>query len=195
MSAEKAALRQAIRARYPGKSQRDAESARLCAAIAQSSLFRRAKVVAGYVPMAREADIMPLLHRTLDLGKTLLLPRVEGARQMTIRQISDLSALISGAYGIPEPPESAPTVSPDAIDLLLTPLEGIAPDGTRLGKGGGYYDALLPLKNGIALGCALPWQWAEVIPRESWDIPLDACVDGERIRYFTDGKACQNHER
>ena len=134
MSTEKAALRKAIRARYPGKSQRDAESARLCAVIAQSDLFRRANVVAGYVPMAREADIMPLLRLTLDLGKTLLLPRVEGARQMTMRQICDLSALIPGAYGIPEPPESAPILLPDAIDLLLTPLEGVAPDGTRLGK-------------------------------------------------------------
>lgn len=188
MSTEKAALRKAIRARYPGKNQRDAESARLCAVIAQSDLFRRANVVAGYVPMAREADIMPLLRLTLDLGKTLLLPRVEGARQMTMRQIRDLSALIPGAYGIPEPPESAPILSPDAIDLLLTPLEGIAPDGTRLGKGGGYYDGLLPLKNGIALGCALPWQWVDDIPRESWDIPLGACVDGNEIQYFSGGK-------
>ena len=104
MSTEKAAMRKAIRARYPGKSQRDAESVRLCAVIAQSNLFRCANVVAGYVPMAREADIMPLLRLTLDLGKTLLLPRVEGARQMTMRQICDLSALIPGAYGIPEPP-------------------------------------------------------------------------------------------
>ena len=95
MSAEKAALRKAIRARYPGKNQRDAESARLCAVIAQSDLFRRANVIAGYVPMAREADIMPLLRLTLDLGKTLLLPRVEGARQMTMRQIRDLSAPVS----------------------------------------------------------------------------------------------------
>lgn len=126
MNTEKAAMRKAIRARYPGKNQRDAESARLCAVIAQSDLFRRANVVAGYVPMAREADIMPLLRLTLDLGKTLLLPRVEGARQMTMRQICDLSALIPGTYGIPEPPESAPLLSPDAIDLLLTPLEGVA---------------------------------------------------------------------
>ena len=195
MNAEKATLRQAIRARFPGKSQRDAESETLCAAIAQSDLFRRAKVVAGYVPMAREADVLPLLRLALQSGKILLLPKVEGARQMTMRQMDDLSLLIPGAYGIPEPPDDAPIISPDAIDLLLTPLEGIAPDGTRLGKGGGYYDTLLPLKNGIALGCALPWQWVVHVPRESWDVPLDACVDGEKIRYFTDGKACQNHER
>lgn len=41
---------------------------------------------------------------------------------------------------------------------------------------------------GIALGCALPWQWVDDIPRESWDIPLGACVDGEKIRYFSGGK-------
>lgn len=37
-------------------------------------------------------------------------------------------------------------------------------------------------------GCALPWQWVDDIPRESWDIPLGACVDGEEIRYFSGGK-------
>ena len=88
MSTEKAALRKAIRARYPGKNQRDAESARLCAVIAQSDLFRRANVVAGYVPMAREADIMPLLRLTLDLGKTLLLPRAADDHAANLRLVS-----------------------------------------------------------------------------------------------------------
>ena len=32
------------------------------------------------------------------------------------------------------------------------------------------------------------WQWVDDIPRESWDIPLGACVDGEEIRYFSGGK-------
>ena len=40
----------------------------------------------------------------------------------------------------------------------------------------------------LVLGCALPWQWVDDIPRESWDIPLGACVDGEEIRYFSGGK-------
>ena len=48
------------------------------------------------------------------------------------------------------------------------------------------YDAVQVI--GIALGCALPWQWVDDIPRESWDIPLGACVDGEEIRYFSGGK-------
>lgn len=184
MSAEKAALRREIRARFPGQTQRDEESARMCDAIAKSDLFRRARVIAGYMQMAREADIAPLLHLTLDTGKTLLLPKVEGAQRMTMRRVNSLSALIPGAYGLAEPAADAPVVSPDTIDLLLTPLEGIDPSGTRLGKGGGYYDALLPLKNGIALGCALSWQWVAYVPRESWDMPLDACMDGEEIRFF-----------
>lgn len=184
MSAEKAALRREIRAHFPGKAQRDEESARMCGAIASSDLFRHARVIAGYMPMAREADITPLLRLALDTGKTLLLPKVEGARRMTMRQVSSLSALIPGVYGLAEPSADAPAVSPDTIDLLLTPLEGVDPSGTRLGKGCGYYDALLPLKNGIALGCALSWQWVAHIPRESWDMPLDACMDREEIRFF-----------
>ncbi len=86
-------------------SQRDAESASLrrdCAKRPVPPRKCRCRVCAD----GAEADIMPLCADTLDLGKTLLLPRVEGARQMTMRQICDLSALIPGAYGIPEPPES-----------------------------------------------------------------------------------------
>lgn len=196
MSAEKAALRRAIRARFPGKAQRDAQSERICHAIAQSPLFYCANVIGGYMPMAREADITPLLRLALAQGKTLLLPKVEGTRQLSMRRIDSLSALVCGAYGIAEPPADSPVVSPDTMNLLLTPLEGIDPAGIRLGKGGGYYDALLPLKNGVALGCALPWQWVAQVPRESWDIPLDACTDGEEIRYFAADKVrCQYHER
>ena len=40
----------------------------------------------------------------------------------------------------------------------------------------------------LVLGCALPWLWVDDIPRESWYIPLCACVDGDEIRYFSGGK-------
>lgn len=106
-----------------------------------------------------------------------------------------MSALIPGAYGIPEPPESAPILLPDAIDLLLTPLEGIAPDGTRLGKGGGYYDGLLPLKNGIALGCALPWQWVDDIRAKAGIFRWAPVWTGRRFGTSAAGRIRQNHER
>lgn len=181
---DKAVLRRTIRGLYPGDEARNAHSAALCRQVLGWPVYQQAQVVCGYVPLRREADIMPLLRDVLSSGKCLVLPRVEGEGRMTLRRVETLEALLPGAYGIPEPGENAPLVRPEEIDLLLTPLEAIDETGMRLGKGGGYYDRLLPQIRGLSAGMALPWQRVREVPREPWDRPLDAVVDSEGITLF-----------
>lgn len=181
---EKALLRRAVRGLYPGEEARNAHSAALCRRVLDWPMYQRAKVICGYVPLRREADIMPLLRDALASGKQLVLPRVEGAGRMTLRRVEALEALVPGAYGIPEPREDAWHVPPEKLDLVLVPLEAVDDTGMRLGKGGGYYDRLLPQVRGISAGMALPWQWVRQVPREPWDRPLDAVVDSEGITLF-----------
>ena len=64
------------------------------------------------------------------------------------------------------------------------PLEGVDRKGFRLGKGGGYYDRLLADCMAYTLGCALSWQWADQVPRDTWDIPLHAVADDQGIHEF-----------
>lgn len=182
MRAEKQALRQAVRGRFPGREARDGESARICDHIAAWPVYQRARVVAGYIPLTREADVTSILSDALAAGKTLLLPKVEGERRMTLRRVERLSGLVAGRWGLKEPPEDAPIVSAGAAELLLIPLEAVDETGARLGKGGGYYDTLLEETAGVTLGVALSWQWVEKVPRERWDKPLDAvaCIEGIR---------------
>lgn len=178
---DKQALRRAVRARYPGARARDEESGRICAHVLVWPAYRRARVLAAYMPLAWEADVTPILADALRSGKTLLLPRVEGERRMTLRRVDSLEALEINRWGLPEPPETAEIVPAGAAELLLTPLEAVDPRGVRLGKGGGYYDALLEETTGVTLGVALSWQRVERVPRDEWDKPLDAVADAEGI--------------
>lgn len=179
---DKQALRKAVRARYPGPDERNRESHLLCGHVLAWHEYRRASVVAGYMPLPWEADVTPILADALRAGKMLLLPRVEGERLMTLRRVDSLDGLVTNSWGLLEPPEGAPVVPAEKAELLLVPLEAVDGQGMRLGKGGGYYDALLTRKTGVTLGVALSWQRVAHVPAQPWDKPLDAVVDPEGIQ-------------
>ena len=181
---DKAALRRRVREAFPGQAARDAESALICRHVLDWEGYLSAKIIGGYMPMAHEADVTAILLDALKQGKTLLLPRCGRKPDMVFHRVQSLEELVPGAYGLLEPAPDAPVVEPGCIDLLLTPLEALTPDGWRLGKGGGYYDHLLQAHDLMTLGVALSWQWVEALPRESWDRPLRAAADRSGIRLF-----------
>lgn len=181
---EKAALRKQVRALWQGKERRDWESERLCAHVLAWPAYERASCVAAYVPLAREADVTPVLADCLKRGKTLLLPRVERAGQMTLRRVSAWPQLRTGAFGLLEPGEETETVPPEMVELMLVPLEAVDGRGVRLGKGGGYYDRMLAACRAVTLGAALSWQRVARVPEEEWDQPLQAVADWEGIHLF-----------
>ena len=180
---DKKALRRLVRTRFDAAS-RNVQSERICSHVLAWEVYRRAKVIGGYMPMGHEADVTPILWDALTQGKTLALPRCGCAPEMTFHRVGALEELACGAYGLKEPAPSAPLVAPEEIDLLLTPLEAIDRQGMRLGKGGGYYDRLLGLCPVPALGIALSWQWVEEVPAQPWDRPLTAAADEEGIHLF-----------
>ena len=83
-----------------------------------------------------------------------------------------------GAFGIPEPvPEKGMTVTPEDIDLVVSPCSSFDETFMRLGMGGGYYDRFLPkcAKADVML-VAYECQRAEKIPAEDWDVPVPCIV-------------------
>ena len=181
----KAGLRRTVRAAFPGDDERQAASEAMCRALMDWEVYRRAKTVGAYVPLRREADVWPVLQEVLSSGRTLVLPRVEREGEMTLRRVEELQQLIPGTYGIPEPAPDAPVMAAEALELLIVPLEAIDRRGMRLGKGGGYYDRLLPHTDCLTVGAVLPWQWVESVPCDVWDRPLDAAADPDGIHLFT----------
>lgn len=178
-------LRAHLRSLHEGKAVRAGQSTEICRHILSSSMYRNARIVGGYMPLAHEADITPVLLDVLGSGKTLVLPLCGTAPVMTLRKVSAMEELVPGAYGIMEPCSEAPIVALQDVDVLLVPLEGIDKAGFRLGKGGGYYDCLLSTAETVTIGCALSWQWVDEVPCEPWDKQLFACADMFGMHEFT----------
>ncbi len=181
ISTEKKLLRKQLRDAFGGAAQRDAESRLICDALNHWDVFRRAQIIAAYVPLPREADIAPVFTSIWEAGQTLALPRCMEAPHMTFHVVRSLSDLTVGSYGLPEPSPSAPLVDPSTFSLILVPLEGIDPCGHRLGKGCGYYDALLSQAACPAAGIALSWQKCAHVPAEEHDQVLHIFVDAQGI--------------
>jgi len=94
--------------------------------------------VSGFSPLKSEISPLPLLRRLADAGASLALPVVLGRGQpLVMRAWSFGAPLVSGVWGIREPPADAPELNPD---ILIVPLLAFDRRGHRIGYGAGYYD-------------------------------------------------------
>ena len=91
--------------------------------------YRRAHTVFAFVGRADEIDTRPLLEQIVADGKRLCVPLCTAPGVMECREVRDLTVLRPGAYGISEPPDNAPAVPPECVDLAIIPCAGAAADG------------------------------------------------------------------
>lgn len=138
--------------------------------------YRRAGTVFAFVGRGSEIDTAPLLRQVLADGKRLCVPLCTAPGVMECREVRDLTVLRPGAYGISEPPDNAPAVPPECVDLAIIPCAGAAADGRRLGRGGGYYDRFLAQYTGDALLLCRERLLCPSIPQEIHDIRVPAVV-------------------
>ncbi len=73
-------------------------------------------------------------------------------------------------------PEDEPFPDPSSIDLAVVP--GVAYDSAanRLGRGGGYYDRLIPQLRCLTVAPAFSFQILDEVPMEPWDRQVDMVV-------------------
>lgn len=172
ISEAKRVLRKEIRERERalGDGYRTRSSAAICRALAELPPFDAAGVVLAYRGTAREVDTLPFLRETLVRGKTLLLPRCEPERRLSLCVVRDLDAdLEAGVFGILEPKRSCPTLPPEAVDLAVVPCVSFDRAGRRLGQGGGYYDRLLPRLRAVTVCVCRERLLADAVPVEPHD--------------------------
>jgi len=129
----------ARRAARPAE-ERAAAADALTGALTAAPAVRAAAVVAGYVPLAEEpgAGLLPGA-----LPGRVLLPVVPDQGRELLWAVAG-GALVPGRFGLLEPP--GPRLPGRALaeaDVVVVPALAVAADGTRLGRGGGYYDRAL----------------------------------------------------
>lgn len=95
---------------------------------------------------------------------------------------SRLDELVSGSdFGVPIlcPKKTAPKVSPE---ILLIPGLGFSKNGTRLGRGKGFYDQYLSEHKGlIKIGLCFEEQVLDSLPKESHDVDMDFIITDSKI--------------
>ena len=151
--------------------------------------------VCGYISVRGELNTRPILERAAAEGKTIALPvtvtsACEGRMVFRALPNGDFDRLTPARFGIPEPDESCPVLSGAdlASALILVPALAFDEAGYRLGWGGGYYDRFLDnLREAdipvATVGLVFSACRAELLPRESHDIPVHTVIDERRITH------------
>ncbi len=171
----------AARARLtPGE--REERSRAIARRVEDLPAFRSARILAAYGALGAEVDPSTLVAAALARGARVVYPSVRGDGRRLVFAACLPAALTRGALGAAEPPPAAPEVSGEAIDLVLVPGVGFSPDGHRLGRGGGYYDATLAaMPRAYRVGLAFEQQIVAALPAEPHDARLDAIATEARL--------------
>ena len=152
--------------------------------LATSEEFEAAKVIASYFSYGDEPETSDLNSAIIESGKVLLLPRIEGENLQWVHWDGKENSL-NIHKKISEPIGEA-FQDLQAIDLIVVPALRIDRSGYRLGQGGGYYDRALPQLRAWSIGLIHADEISsEDLPREDWDIPLNAAATPDLVIRFT----------
>jgi len=157
-----------------------AERSAAAAAVTAALLGRLAGAgtVAASVPAPEEpgAGLLPGALRAA--VPRVLLPVVPAAGRQLSWAVHD-GELVAGRFGLLEP--TGPRLPPAelaAADVVVVPALAVARDGTRLGRGGGYYDrALAHARPGAVLvAVVFDEELVDGLPAGAHDRPVTAVV-------------------
>jgi 5-formyltetrahydrofolate cyclo-ligase len=140
--------------------------------ISQIPEVSRAQTIASYFSYGDEPDTHALNQHLISLGKTLLLPRMNGEFIEWVKWDGS-SEQISSQSLIPEPIGDAITDT-SSIEVALVPALAMDQAGYRLGQGKGFYDRALKDLAAFTIGIVFPHEvLSQSLPIDSWDISVD----------------------
>lgn len=180
---DKSELRRLARSRrrvLDAQARADAEE-RIAAHLQARALAERWQRVAAYAAVASEAGLGAWFAQLASSEVELCLPAIGTDGTMRFRRWRPGELLHAGPFAIAQPAETSPVVDPESLDVTLLPMLAFDAAGTRLGSGAGYYDRAFAFRIGRAppprlIGIAFAAQRVDALPREAWDVPLDAIV-------------------
>jgi 5-formyltetrahydrofolate cyclo-ligase len=176
----KPTLRESLRAELAGLDAGivRAHSTAVWERVAMLPEFQTAKCICTYVSAGNEIETHGLIRQLLAVGRRVCVPAF--VTRYVPAEIKDFDAdLAVGRFGILEPK----TVVPAQPDVWLVPGVGFDRQGNRLGRGKGFYDAMLQRSSGVRIGVGHDFQVVDKLPVEGHDVRLDFVVtDRQTLR-------------
>lgn len=136
-------------------------------------------VIAGYVPVNNEVDVVPLMTELVERGYRCAVPyNTDRMETLDFLEWTPQSVLHLGLYNIPQPdPKKAEALLPD---FLVVPMLAFDASCNRMGYGSGYFDRtfmhLQKFHAFRAVGVAFEAQKYDAVPVDGYDYTLDAVV-------------------
>ena len=139
-----------------------------------------------YLSFGKEVSTDAMIVRSLLLHKKVYVPRIKKNRkEIEICEIKSLETDFKlNNFGIREPSGTCiQIVSPNKIDVIVTPGLAFDCSGGRIGSGGGYFDRLfedLP-ETSLSIGVAYSFQIIDSLHQDSWDKKVQKVITEEGL--------------
>jgi len=145
--------------------------------------------VSLYVSMASEPPTGPLRTLLRNSAKTIVLPIM--GPQRSLAWGFDTGMQTTNSFGVAEP-EIDIAIQPSSFQTMIIPAQRAGRDGSRLGRGAGYYDrvlATLPVfDDGGPLRITLVFddEVDDVVPTDEWDQKVNVIVTPTRVLHISE---------
>jgi 5-formyltetrahydrofolate cyclo-ligase len=129
-------------------------------------------VVHCYLATKLEVQTAEIIQRAWEEGRRVVVPTLDppGLSEWTPKTVC-----APGPLGVLQPVLSV-RVAAEEVDLWIVPGVAFCRDGSRLGRGGGFYDRLLARTRGRTVGLAFQFQILASLAIDPWDRPVDQIV-------------------
>ena len=171
--ADKPALRRAVLSRRAALPPDERERAAVAAC--EALLPLASGPVAAYLSVGTEPGTAALLDALAGAQVEALLPVLLPDGDLDWARADD--GVVPGPHGLLEP--AGPRLGRDAVarcTLVVVPALAADRAGTRLGRGGGSYDRVLPRATGTVVALLHDGELVDALPADPHDVPVDAVV-------------------
>ena len=183
-SALRKSVRESVRAIAPFRAAWRAR--RICGLALRAPALSGARLVLAYRALPDEVDIAELVGPLVARGVRVAFPAVDARGTLLLVEPAghrDGAAWFRDRFGVDAPRAEAAgarSVHPREVDAVLVPGRAFARDGARLGRGKGFYDALLarlrPDARRATLGVCYREQLVDRVPEAAHDARVAAVV-------------------
>ena len=180
----KAELRRAVLERNAalGKEEKHLSDKAIAERLAELSEYKNAKCAFVYIGVGDEVLTDRITEKLFASGCRVCVPFCHGKGIMNAVEISSKEELVPGKYNIPEPRDRTRVISPESLELVIVPGVAFGEDGSRLGRGGGYYDRFLKnAENAVKIALCREINLKKTVPREEHDEFVDIIVTEKRV--------------
>jgi 5-formyltetrahydrofolate cyclo-ligase len=158
---------------------KDAFSKKITKYFLTSEILHTLKSLFVYISQPSEVSTCHLIKLALESEIKVYAPKIIN-HHMSAQRLVAVDDLIPGKWGILEPPASL--CRPTHIDLVITPGLAFTKEGTRLGRGAGFYDQWLANNSyGQTTALAYDITLLDYLPLSHNDIQIDSIVTETRF--------------